>query len=49
MKTNDVRYDEVRKKGQMSNLDKKRSLIQNIKRNAQDWRRYCPPYSVMMI
>jgi sporulation protein YhbH len=35
MKTNDVRYDEVRKKGQMSNLDKKRSLIQNIKRNAQ--------------
>jgi uncharacterized sporulation protein YeaH/YhbH (DUF444 family) len=35
MKTLDVRYDEVRKKGQMSNLDKKRSLIENIKRNAK--------------
>ena len=35
MTATDVRYDEVRKKGTMSNLDKKRSLIENIKKNAR--------------
>lgn len=34
-KTTDVRYDEVRKKGAMANLDKRRTLIENLKKNAQ--------------
>lgn len=35
LKATDIRYEDVRKKGQMSNLDKKRSLIENLKRNAK--------------
>lgn len=34
MKATDIRFDDVRKKGAMSNLDKKRSVINNIRRNA---------------
>jgi sporulation protein YhbH len=32
----DVRFNEVRKHGPMSNLDKKRSLLENLRRNARD-------------
>lgn len=30
----DIRYDDIRKKGMLSNLDKKRSLINNLKRSS---------------
>jgi sporulation protein YhbH len=34
MEVESVRFDEIRKKGVMSNLDKRRMMIENIKRNA---------------
>lgn len=34
--TKEIEYDDVRKRGKMSNIDKKRSLIENLKRNAKD-------------
>ena len=34
MRANDIQYDDIRKKGAFSNIDKKRTLIENIKRNA---------------
>lgn len=35
MRATDIRYDDIRRKGVFSNLDKKRTLIENIKRNAR--------------
>jgi sporulation protein YhbH len=34
VETETVRFSDIRKKGAMSNLDKKRSLLENVKRNA---------------
>jgi uncharacterized protein len=34
MEVESVRFDEIRKKGVMSNLDKRRMMLENIKRNA---------------
>ncbi|MBI1745129.1 MAG: DUF444 family protein [Acidobacteria bacterium] len=34
IKTTTYRYDEIRTKGPMSNIDKRRTLLENIKRNA---------------
>jgi len=36
MRTTDVVFHDVRKKGLMSNIDKKRTLIENLRRNALD-------------
>ena len=33
-----IRFDELRKKGIMSNLDKRRSLLENVRRNARNGR-----------
>jgi sporulation protein YhbH len=33
-----VRFDEIRKKGVMANLDKRRTLLENLRRNARDGR-----------
>lgn len=35
LRAKDTKYNDLRKKGVFSNLDKKKTLIQNIKRNAQ--------------
>ena len=32
----DVRFNEIRKHGPMSNLDKRRTLLENLRRNARD-------------
>ena len=32
----EVRFNEIRRKGVMSNLDKRRTLLENLRRNARE-------------
>lgn len=34
LETTDIRFNDVRKKGMMSNIDKKRTILENLRRNA---------------
>jgi sporulation protein YhbH len=36
LETTEVRFNDIRKKGLMSNIDKKRTILENLKRNARD-------------
>lgn len=36
MESTDIRFNDIRKKGIMSNIDKKRTILENLKRNARD-------------
>ena len=39
LESRDVRFNDIRKHGAMSNLDKRRTILENLKRNARDGRR----------